>query len=86
MTAYGHRIASIPAVFNNGKAIRSEDQHGEVIWFYRQDQEYLVLKDGETHQIDQKTIEANIHHQQTAVETVPVDESPFSDIEEASND
>lgn len=79
------KITSPYSVCRDGKAIRSESVDG-VIWFYMLDQEPVVMQDGDVDQIDWETIKANVTHQDTEIETVPVEESPFSDIEEPDND
>lgn len=72
-------------VIRDGKAIRSESPDG-VVWFYMLDEDPVVFQDGDVAEIDWDTIEGNVTHQNTDIETVPVQESPFSDIEEYDND
>lgn len=76
-------IASVRSVFGSGKAIRSESANGTV-WFYRDEagdgiRAYNPDAPTETYSIDIETVERNVDHDDTDVETVPVDESPFGE-------
>lgn len=75
-----HGIGNIGYVFMYDKAIRSEEPNGSVTWFYRnEDREYITINSqGDELSIDRDIIEANIEHQHTDIETVPVEESPFN--------
>lgn len=72
-------IVNVNAVFASGKAIRSKAADGVITWFYRNDdREYVAWHENAgRHTIDRDTVEANIDHDHTTVETVDVDESPF---------
>lgn len=74
-----HRIASINAVFGSDKAIKSTDVTGVTTWFYRDGRDFVAFHEKAGRQtIDFDTIERNIEHDHTDVETVPVEQSPFS--------
>lgn len=73
-------IASVTAVFGSGKAIKSTSADGVTTWFYRNDdREFVAFHErAGRHVVDRDTVERNIDHDGTDVETVPVEESPFA--------
>jgi D-alanyl-D-alanine dipeptidase len=75
------RIANVNAVFVSGKAIKSTATDGVVTWFYRNDdREYVAFHDNAGWQVvDRDTVERNVDHDHTTIETVDVDESPFGE-------
>jgi len=72
-------IANLNAVFASDKAIRSNAAGGVATWFYRtDDRDYVAFHENAgRHTVDRDTIERNIEHRDTDVETVDVGESPF---------
>lgn len=73
-----HNIASIRGVVGSGKAIKSVAPDGVVTWFYRDGRDFVAFHENAgRHTIDFDTIERNINHKSTDVESVPVEESPF---------
>jgi hypothetical protein len=72
-------IANVAAVFASGKAIKSVDPSGTVVWFHRDDDRQYVAshESAGRHTVTRDTVERNIEHDDTTVETVPVAESPF---------
>ena len=72
-------IASVRAVFGSGKAIKSESVDGVVTWFHRNDDREIVAfhESAGRHTVDLDTVERNVEHEHTSVETVPVEDSPF---------
>lgn len=71
-----HGISNVAYLFRSGKAIRSDGPRNTV-WFFRIDKDYVALLNGDRHVVSRDTIERNIDHKQTDVETVPVEDSPF---------
>lgn len=79
-----HSIGSVRAVFGSDKAIRSQAPGDDPMWFYRDPdtREFVAIKpavQSDTHTVDLDTVEANINHRHTDVDTAPVDESPFAE-------
>jgi len=74
-------IANVNAVFASGKAIKSTATDGVVTWFYRNDdREYVARHENAgRYVVDRDTVERNVDHDHTTVETVDVDESPFGE-------
>lgn len=75
-----HGIANVKYVFGDGKAIRSEsDQHG-TMWFFREAHDEPIkaynVETGKFHNVNLDTVQRNIDHEQTHVETVPVEDAP----------
>lgn len=76
-------ITNVNAVVSSDHTIRSTTPNGKTVWFYRVDNEWVAQygDDGGRHTIDRATVERNVDHDHTDIDTVPVGESPFADVQ-----